>query len=105
MSSQVSANCIGNLVNLVSSISGPFSRTVNGTAVAFNPITDLEIWLNGTLISVESSGFSASTNTYMIYLSVFPDSGDLLQIIHHMPSPPFTSGSTTVYGFAIVSTI
>jgi len=100
--SQVSTEFLGNVVNLISSIGGPFSRTVDALTVNFNPMTDVEVWVDGIQIQVKSFLYDAATTTYQLYLGISLTTDNVVQVIHHMPNPPFTSG-TILHGFAVVA--
>jgi hypothetical protein len=88
--SQVSTEFLGNVVNLISSIGGPFSRTVDALTVNFNPMTDVEVWVDGIQIQVKSFLYDAATTTYQLYLGISLTTDNVVQVIHHMPNPPFT---------------
>ena len=100
---QCSATFFGNMVNLVSSVGGPFSRTVGMTVVNFNPAKDIQVWVDGNQTQVKSFSFNSATSTYQLYLGVSLTSANVVQVIHHMPNPPFMSGAIALYGFALVT--
>jgi len=100
--SQISSEFLGSMVTLVSSVGGPFSRTVDAVTVNFNPTTDVEVWVDGLQIQVKSFLYDADTTTYQLYLGISLTADNVVQVIHHMPNPPFTSG-TTLYSFAVVA--
>lgn len=76
------------------SVTGPLSQTTLG---AFSSSRDLEIYINGILATVTHSDFDGINNRYLIYVQNPIATDSIVQVIHHVPSPAFTS-STTVYG-------
>jgi hypothetical protein len=75
---------------------------VDAVTVNFNPTTDVEVWVDGLQIQVKSFLYDADTTTYQLYLGISLTADNVVQVIHHMPNPPFTSG-TTLYSFAVVA--
>lgn len=89
---------------LCGSYTGAFLQS--GPLGAFNPVRDLEVYVDGTLIPVRSFSFDADNNRYLLYLEQRFNLQGVIQIIHHMPSPPFQDRSTTpntIPGFAILA--
>jgi|SRR5208282_1446336 len=87
---------------------GPFTQ--NGPLGAFDPARDLIIYADGVLQTVLSSSFDTNTNRYLIYLVQAIDPQGFVQIIHHVPNPPFLAlvvgspiSAEFVPGFAIVA--
>jgi hypothetical protein len=77
------------MITLVSSVGGPFSRTVDALTVNFNPMTDVEVWVDGLQIQVKSFLYDADTTTYQLYLGISLTADNGVQVIHHAPNPPF----------------
>lgn len=88
---------------------GPFMQI--GPLGAFNPARDLSIYVDGSLQTVQSWAFDGTNNRYLIYLVQAIDPQGFVQVVHHVPNPPFVaflSGSPVsalfVPGFALVAT-
>jgi len=86
---------------------GPFSQA--GPLGAFNPARDLNIYVDGSLQTVQSWAFDTTNNRYLIYFVQVINPQGFVQIVHHVPNPPFQAivqGSPTsaisVPGFALV---
>ena len=67
---------------------GPLTRPTS-PPTPFNPMTDLEIYINGKVTSVTSWSFDSINNRYLLFTGVTIDQSGVIQVIHHMPSPPF----------------
>ena len=86
---------------LLGGLPGPLVSTALG---AFNPGRDLELYIDGTANGVLSSTFDSLNNRYLIFISrAFDADASIVQLIHHMPLPPFTAGASVVPGFALIA--
>lgn len=95
---------VTNLITLQLNIQGPFRRfdASRNAMMYFNPNTDIEVYVDGILTSVASSSYDVTSNAYHLYLKVPISSDNVVQIIHHMPAPPFvqtTSLGVFSFGF------
>jgi hypothetical protein len=68
---------------------GPFMQ--DGPLGAFNPTRDLQIYVDGTLIPIQTWTFDVPNNRYLLYMNQAINLQGVIQITHHMPSPPFQS--------------
>ena len=68
---------------------GPFSQ--NGPLGNFDPIRDLEVYVDGVRVTISQWAFDASNNRYLLYTQKQINLQGVIQVIHHMPSPPFHS--------------
>jgi hypothetical protein len=66
---------------------GPFTQ--DGPLGAFNPFRDVSIYSDGSLQTVQSWAFDTTNNRYLIYLVQAIDPQSFVQVIHHVPNPPF----------------
>src|ERR1017187_758873 len=66
---------------------GPFVQ--NGPLGSFDPRRDLEVYVDGALIPVRSFTYDATNNRYLLYMSQNINLQGVVQMIHHMPNPPF----------------
>jgi hypothetical protein len=66
---------------------GPFVQ--DGPLGTFNPIRDLQIWVDGVLIPVQTWSFDVANNRYLLYMNQAINLQGVIQVIHHVPSPPF----------------
>jgi hypothetical protein len=84
---------------------GPFSSA--GPLGAFNPIRDLEIYIDGVLTPVKTWSFDTNGNRYLMYIQDQFDLQGVIQVACHMPNPPFkdSAGSpATIPGLALMGT-
>lgn len=66
---------------------GPFTQ--DGPLGTFDPRRDLQVYVDGVLIPVRTFYYDRDNNRYLLYMDrVFNLSG-VIQLIHHMPDPPF----------------
>ena len=71
------------------SLIGPFVQ--NGPLGLFNPGRDLDIICDGVKLTVQTFSFDSVNNRYLIYMTAPFNLQGVIQVIHHMPSPPFTA--------------
>lgn len=75
---------------LCSPFVGPFIQ--NGPLGAFDPRRDVDVYVDGVLIPVHSFTFDVPNNRYLLYMVQSINVQGVIQVIHHMPSPPFNAG-------------
>ena len=81
---------------------GPFIQ--NGPLGAFDPRRDLQVYVDGSLQPVQTFSFDAGNNRYLLFMASAINLQGVIQIIHHVPSPPFESEtSQQLPGFAIIA--
>jgi hypothetical protein len=83
-------------------LTGPLVSTALGP---FNPQRDLEVYVNGAVATMVSFRFDAANNQYLMFLGQVFDPASLVQVIHHIPDPPFTAGGAPLPGFALIATL
>jgi len=83
------------------SITGPLSSTVLG---AFDPRRDLEVYADGVPVTLISFSFDGVNNRYLMFASSQINTASVVQVIHHVPNPPFM-GSASLPGFALVASL
>lgn len=66
---------------------GPFTQ--DGPLGDFDPRRDLEVYVDGQLVPVLTFTFDTSNNRYLLYMSEQINLQGVIQLVHHMPSPPF----------------
>jgi hypothetical protein len=66
---------------------GPFVQ--DGPLGSFDPRRDLEVWIDGVLTPVQTFAFDANNNRYLLYMATEINLQGVIQVVHHMPSPPF----------------
>jgi hypothetical protein len=72
---------------------GPFNSPVLGM---FDPRRDLEIFVDGQQITINNFSYDAVNSRYLMYtLAPFNLQG-VIQVIHHMPLPPFVGVSNPI---------
>ncbi len=66
---------------------GPFIQ--DGPLGVFDPRRDLEVYVDGQLIPVRTFAFDTANNRYLLYMDIPFNLQGVIQIVHHMPNPPF----------------
>ena len=80
---------------LLGEVGGPLVAEGTGP---FDPRRDLGIYYNGDKIVPISFLYDAPNNRYLLYFDLtfsFDPVPPLIQVIHHMPNPPFKSAIET----------
>lgn len=86
---------------LGSDYAGPFVQ--DGPLGLLDPRRDLEIYVDGVLTPVLSYTFDTANNRYLMYTERPFNLQGVIQVVHHMPSPPFKFvSSSTPRGFGNV---
>jgi len=81
---------------------GPFSQS--GPLGSFDPTRDLEVYVDGVPIPVQTWSFDAFANRYLLYMPQLIDLQGVIQVVYHVPSPAFLdSAATPVQGFALIA--
>jgi hypothetical protein len=83
-------------------IQGPLSSSSLG---AFSPIRDLEVYVDGTLLTIQSGAYDEVNNRYLTYTTTNFDINGVVQVLHHMPLAPFTGTTGTLPGFALIASV
>jgi hypothetical protein len=82
------------------SIQGPFVQ--DGPLGEFNPARDLQFYCNGALLTVQNSTFDANNNRYLVYFTQAFNLQGVIQVVHHMPDPPFQfSANPPIFGIQV----
>jgi hypothetical protein len=66
---------------------GPFEQ--EGPLGLFDPARDLSIYVDGVLQTVQTSYFDSVNNRYLIFMTQAFNLQGFIQVIHHVPNPPF----------------
>jgi hypothetical protein len=66
---------------------GPFTQV--GPYGDFDPRRDLEVYVDGVLTPVSSFVFDSVNNRYLLYMDREINLQGVIQVVHHMPNPPF----------------
>lgn len=64
----------------------------------FDPRRDLEVYVDGVLTSVRSFTFDSLNNRYLLYTENAFNLQGVVQVVHHMPNPPFQYSRTPGFG-------
>ena len=72
---------------LLESYPGPLIQ--NGPLGQFDPTRDLEVYVDGDLQTVHSFTFDVENNRYLLYMETQFNLQGVIQVLHHMPNPPF----------------
>ncbi len=98
--------------NRIQLVLTPFNGplTQNGPLGSFDPKRDLEIHVDGVLIPVQTAYFDTVNNRYLLFMLQTFNLQGMIQVVHHMPSPPFTAMTSDsppipvmMSGFAILA--
>jgi hypothetical protein len=77
---------------------GPFVQ--GGLLDSFDPRRDLSVYVDGVLQAVQTFSFDPANNRYLLFMANVINLQGVIQVIHHVPSPPFVSGSGMAYSLA-----
>lgn len=66
---------------------GPLQQ--DGPLGNFDPRRDLEVYVDGVLVPVRTSSFDKVGNRYLLFMDRAINLQGVIQVVHHMPSPPF----------------
>jgi hypothetical protein len=66
---------------------GPFVQ--DGPLGDFDPRRDLEVYVDGVREVIQTFSFDATNNRYLLFMQNTINLTGTIQIIHHVPSPPF----------------
>ena len=67
---------------------GPLAQP-GSPPVDFDPRVDLEVYIDGSLETVKSFSFDPVNNRYLLFMEKNIDQQAVVQVVHHMPDPPF----------------
>ena len=67
---------------------GPFASALLGQ---FDPRRDLQIYVDGDLLNIVSFSFDQANNRYLMFADRSFNLQGIVQVIHHMPNPPFVT--------------
>jgi hypothetical protein len=84
-------------------LTGPFSSAVTGS---FDPTKDVKVYVDGEGLNITSYIFDSVNNRYLLFADKTFNLQGIVQVIHHMPNPPFTDSSSppnTLGGFALTA--
>lgn len=70
---------------------GPFVQ--NGPLGQFDPRRDLQVYVDGDLLPIVSFSFDANNNRYLLFTAKPFNLQGVIQLIHHVPNPPFITQS------------
>jgi hypothetical protein len=84
-------------------LNGPFTA-VGSPAIPFDPRIDLVCYADGILLTVLSFSFDSANNRYLIFTSTQFNLQGVIQVVHHMPNPPFMGTNGSLGGFALIAT-
>ena len=66
---------------------GPFTQI--GPLGTFDPRRDLVVYVDGDLVPVRGFFFDSTQNRYLLFMDRTINVQGVIQVVHHMPSPPF----------------
>jgi hypothetical protein len=78
-------------IALGGAVQGPFVQ--DGPLGLFNPIRDLQVYVDGALLTIQTWTFDQANNRYLLYATTAFNLQGLIQVVHHMPNPPFQYNS------------
>ena len=79
-----------NRIQLLLDNPGPLQAVFqDGPLGGFDPRRDLEVYVDGTLTTVSTFTFDVPNNRYLLYTQNAINLQGVIQVIHHMPNPPF----------------
>jgi hypothetical protein len=63
----------------------------DGTLGNIDPTRDLEVYVDGVYTPVRTFTYDLTNNRYLLYMDSPINLQGVIQVIHHMPSPPFVT--------------
>ena len=87
MLAQTNASFPNRIQLFMSPFIGPLMQ--DGPLGYFDPRRDLEVYVDGELLTVNTFSFDSDNNRYLLYMASQFNLAGVVQLIHHMPSPPF----------------
>lgn len=75
---------------------GPWEQ--NGPLGSFDPRRDLEVYVDGQFVPIQSYQFDSNSDSYLISLVRQINLHGVIQVVHHMPSPPFLDSISCATG-------
>jgi hypothetical protein len=73
---------------------GPFEQ--EGPLGLFDPARDLSIFCDGAPLTVQTSYFDSINNRYLIFMTQAFNLQGFIQVVHHVPNPPFAFTSAAL---------
>ena len=77
---------------ILDDITGPFLQS--GPLGQFDPRRDLEVYVDGALTPIRTFTYDYVNNRYLLYTQSPFNLQGVIQVVHHMPNPPFAFGLT-----------
>src|ERR1700739_4809130 len=65
----------------------------NGPLGLFDPRRDLEVYVDGVLTPIITFTYDSANNRYLLYTQNPFNLQGVIQVVHHMPTPPFGYGT------------
>jgi len=93
---QVSTQYPTRIAFYLEGLNGPLTSATLG---AFDPNRDLLIFVDGIPQKLQSWSFDLNNNRYLLFTETNIDMEGIIQVVHHMPSPPFTGTVSASLGF------
>ena len=72
---------------------GPLIQPIS-PPIEFDPTVDLEVYVDGVPLVIKNASYDAVNNRYLLFADRPFNLQGIIQVIHHMPSPPFQYGET-----------
>jgi len=88
MFAQTNAPYLNRIQLVCAPFTGPFVQ--DGPLGEFDPRRDLQVYVDGVLQTIQTFSFDAVNNRYLLYLANAINLQGVIQVIHHVPSPPFS---------------
>jgi len=89
MFAQTNAPYLNRIQLVCAPFTGPFVQ--DGPLGEFDPRRDLQVYVDGVLQTIQTFSFDAVNNRYLLYLANAINLQGVIQIVHHVPDPPFYS--------------
>ena len=70
---------------------GPLIRPTS-PPVEFDPTVDVEVYVDGIPLVIQNASYDAVNNRYLLFANRPFNLQGVIQVVHHMPSPPFQYG-------------
>src|SRR5208282_52214 len=86
---------------------GPFTRVVNAVPVPFDPLTEIQSFVDGTTLPITIASFDPNNNRYLMYAAAPFNVQGVVQSVYHFSAPEVYDSSSppqVIPGFGLIAT-
>lgn len=78
--------------NRIQLICGSWPPPWNNGLRAFDPTIDLQVYVDGDVLPIVNFSYETNNNRYLLYSANPFNLQGVIQVVYHIPLPPFFSG-------------